>query len=204
MEPIRTLVSRTVVLRERNIDTDQIIPARFLTTTERKGLGKYAFNDWRVLPDGSPNPQFPFNRSENAGAHIIVAGRNFGCGSSREHAPWALLDLGVRAVISSEIADIFRSNALKNGLLPIVLDEAVVDELLEQPGIELAIDVATRSVTLPDGRSFQFPLDSFAQTCLLEGVDQLGYLLKQADAITAYEQSHFVQTNATPEFQHAR
>jgi 3-isopropylmalate/(R)-2-methylmalate dehydratase small subunit len=208
MEPIRTLVSRTVVLRERNIDTDQIIPARFLTTTERKGLGKHAFNDWRVLPDGSPNPDFPFNRAENAGAYIIVAGRNFGCGSSREHAPWALLDLGVRAVISSEIADIFRSNALKNGLLPIVLDEAVVDELLEQPGIELAIDVATRSVTLPDGRSFRFPLDSFAQTCLLEGVDQLGYLLKQADAIAAYEQSRFVQTNtqnhATPEFQHAR
>ncbi|KQY50316.1 3-isopropylmalate dehydratase small subunit [Lysobacter sp. Root494] len=208
MESIRTLVSRTVVLRERNIDTDQIIPARFLTTTERKGLGKYAFHDWRALPDGSPNPEFPFNRPENAGAHIIVAGRNFGCGSSREHAPWALLDLGVRAVISSEIADIFRSNALKNGLLPIVLDEAIVDGLLEQPGIELAIDVATRSVTLPDGRSFQFPLDSFAQTCLLEGVDQLGYLLKQTDAIAAYEQSRFAQANAqnnaTPELQHAR
>jgi len=208
MEPIRTLVSRTVVLRERNIDTDQIIPARFLTTTERKGLGKHAFNDWRTLPDGSTNPEFPFNRAESAGAHIIVAGRNFGCGSSREHAPWALLDLGVRAVISSEIADIFRSNALKNGLLPIVLDEAIVDELLDQPGTELRIDVAARSVTLPDGRSFRFPLDTFAQTCLLEGVDQLGYLLKQADAIAAYEQSRFVQTNtqnhATPELQHAR
>ena len=208
MEPIRTLVSRTVVLRERNIDTDQIIPARFLTTTERKGLGKHAFNDWRAMPDGSPNPEFPFNRAESAGAHIIVAGRNFGCGSSREHAPWALLDLGVLAVISSEIADIFRSNALKNGLLPIVLDEAIVDELLDQPGIELRIDVAARSVTLPDGRSFRFPLDTFAQTCLLEGVDQLGYLLKQTDAIAAYEQSHFFQTNthsnATPELQHAR
>jgi 3-isopropylmalate/(R)-2-methylmalate dehydratase small subunit len=208
MEPIRTLVSRTVVLRERNIDTDQIIPARFLTTTERKGLGKHAFNDWRAMPDGSPNPEFPFNRAESAGAHIIVAGRNFGCGSSREHAPWALLDLGLRAVISSEIADIFRSNALKNGLLPIVLDEAIVDELLDQPGIELRIDVAARSVTLPDGRGFPFPLDSFAQTCLLEGVDQLGYLLKQTDAIATYEQSHFVQTNthsnAIPEFQHAR
>jgi 3-isopropylmalate/(R)-2-methylmalate dehydratase small subunit len=204
MEPIRTLVSRTVVLRERNIDTDQIIPARFLTTTQREGLGRHAFSDWRRLPDGSTNLAFPFNLAENAGAQILVAGRNFGCGSSREHAPWALLDLGVRAVISSEIADIFRSNALKNGLLPIVLDNAIVDELLDQPGIELRIDIATRRVTLPDGRSFPFPLDAFAQTCLLEGVDQLGYLIRQADAITAYEQSRFVQTNAIPEFEHAR
>ena len=187
MQPFKQLVSRTVVLRERNIDTDQIIPARFLTTTERKGLGQLAFNDWRSLPDGSPNPEFPFNRAENAGAQILVAGRNFGCGSSREHAPWALTDLGLRAVVSSEIADIFRSNALKNGLLPIVLDDAVVDELLAQPGIELSIGIAARTLTLPDGRRFQFPLDAFAQTCLLEGVDQLGYLLKQADAITAYE-----------------
>ena len=187
MQPFKQLVSRTVVLRERNIDTDQIIPARFLTTTERKGLGRHAFNDWRSLPDGAPNPEFPFNRAENAGAQILVAGRNFGCGSSREHAPWALLDLGLRAVVSSEIADIFRSNALKNGLLPIVLDDAVVDELLAQPGIELSIGIAARTLTLPDGRRFQFPLDAFAQTCLLEGVDQLGYLLKQADAITAYE-----------------
>ena len=187
MQPFKQLVSRTVVLRERNIDTDQIIPARVLTTTERKGLGRHAFNDWRSLPDGSPNPDFPFNRAENAGAQILVAGRNFGCGSSREHAPWALTDLGLRAVVSSEIADIFRSNALKNGLLPIVLDDAVVDELLAQPGIELSIGIAARTLTLPDGRRFQFPLDAFAQTCLLEGVDQLGYLLKQADAITAYE-----------------
>ena len=187
MQPFKQLVSRTVVLRERNIDTDQIIPARFLTTTERKVLGKYSFNDWRSLPAGSPDPEFPFNRSENAGAQILVAGRNFGCGSSREHAPWALTDLGLRAVVSSEIADIFRSNALKNGLLPIVLDDAVVDELLAQPGIELSIGIAARTLTLPDGRRFQFPLDAFAQTCLLEGVDQLGYLLKQADAITAYE-----------------
>jgi len=198
MQPLTEVVSRTVVLRERNIDTDQIIPARFLTTTQRKGLGKHAFNDWRLLPDGSPNPEFPFNRSENIGARILVAGRNFGCGSSREHAPWALTDLGLRAVISSEIADIFRSNALKNGLLPIVLDEGIVDELLQQPGVELRIDVAQRSVTLPDGRSVQFPLDAFAQTCLLEGVDQLGYLLKQAPAIT-----HFEQQRQNQEFRHA-
>ena len=187
MSAFTTLASRTVVLRERNIDTDQIIPARFLTTTERKGLGKHAFNDWRTLPDGSPNPDFPFNREENVGAQILVAGRNFGCGSSREHAPWALADLGLRAVVSSEIADIFRSNALKNGLLPIVLDDAVVDELLDAPGIELSIDVATRSLTLPDGRSFRFPLDAFAQTCLLDGVDQLGYLLQQQSAIHRFE-----------------
>ncbi|MDI9237575.1 3-isopropylmalate dehydratase small subunit [Lysobacter sp. LF1] len=198
MQPITEIVSRTVVLRERNIDTDQIIPARFLTTTERKGLGKHAFNDWRSLPDGSPNPDFPFNRAENIGARILVAGRNFGCGSSREHAPWALTDLGLRAVISAEIADIFRSNALKNGLLPIVLDEAVVDALLDQPGVELRIDVAQRSVTLPDGSAVQFPLDAFARTCLLEGVDQLGYLLKQNDAITRFEQQR-----QTQEFRHA-
>ncbi len=187
MAAFTQLVSRTVVLRQRNIDTDQIIPARFLTTTERKGLGKHAFSDWRNLPDGSPDPAFPFNQFANVSARILVAGRNFGCGSSREHAPWALTDLGLRAVISSEIADIFRSNALKNGLLPIVLDDAVVDELLDTPGIELTIDVATRSVTLPDGRSFRFPLDAFAQTCLLEGVDQLGYLLKQLPAIERFE-----------------
>ncbi|KRD75703.1 3-isopropylmalate dehydratase small subunit [Lysobacter sp. Root983] len=188
MSAFTALTSRTVVLRERNIDTDQIIPARFLTTTQRQGLGRYAFNDWRYLADGSPNPEFVFNRPENAGAQILVAGRNFGCGSSREHAPWALTDLGLRAVISTEIADIFRSNALKNGLLPIVLDSDVVDELLDRPGIELSVDVASRSVILPGGRRVQFPLDAFAQTCLLEGVDQLGYLLKQQTAIQRYEE----------------
>ena len=196
--------SRTVVLRERNIDTDQIIPARFLTTTERAGIGRHAFSDWRSLADGSPDPDFPFNRPENTGAQVLVAGRNFGCGSSREHAPWALTDLGLRAVISSEIADIFRSNALKNGLLPVVLDAEIVDELLDAPGITLSIDIAARRVTLPDGRAFAFPLDAFARTCLLEGVDQLGYLLKQADAIAAFEQRHALPSPASPEFRHAR
>lgn len=204
MPSFKHLVSRTVVLRERNIDTDQIIPARFLTTTERKGLGKYAFNDWRWLPDGSANLAFPFNQAENVDAQILVAGRNFGCGSSREHAPWALADLGLRAVLSAEIADIFRSNALKNGLLPIVLDEAVIDELLAKPGIELAIDVATRRVTLPDGRSFAFPLDAFAQTCLLEGVDQLGYLLKQHAAISRFEAAAHSEIASDEEPHHAR
>lgn len=187
MQPFTELTSRTAVLRESNIDTDQIIPARFLTTTKREGLGRFAFNDWRYLADGSQNPEFVLNRPENADARILVAGHNFGCGSSREHAPWALLDLGLRAVISSGIADIFRSNALKNGLLPVVLDAAVVDELLAQPGIELRIDVAARSVALPDGRRFEFPLDTFAQACLLDGVDQLGYLLGQDAAITRFE-----------------
>ncbi len=203
MTAFKELLSRTVVLHERNIDTDQIIPARFLTTTERKGLGRFAFNDWRYLADGSPNPEFALNRPENAGAAILVAGRNFGCGSSREHAPWALADFGLRAVISSEIADIFRSNALKNGLLPIVLDEAVVGELLDEPGIELSLDVATRSVALPDGRRFEFPLDAFAQTCLLQGVDQLGYLLKQQYAITRFENSRLT-AHPRQEFHHAR
>lgn len=206
------LVARTLVMPECNIDTDQIIPARFLTTTSRDGLGRYAFNDWRYLADGSDNPDFAFNRPgytdlEQAGAQILVAGRNFGCGSSREHAPWALLDLGLRAVISSQIADIFRSNALKNGLLPIVLEPDIVAELLAQPGIELHIDVATCSVTLPDGRSVSFELDAFAQTCLLEGVDQLGYLLKHEAAISVFEHrghSHQHNPTSTQDSTHAR
>lgn len=181
--------SRTVCLPERNIDTDRIIPARFLTTTTREGLGKHAFNDWRYREDGSPDPTFALNAPEAQGAQILVAGRNFGCGSSREHAPWALLDFGLRAVISAEIADIFRSNALKNGLLPVVLDAAVVDELLASPGLELEIDIAVSAVTLPDGRRFAFPIDAFARTCLLEGVDQLGYLLKQTPHIQRYEET---------------
>lgn len=185
--------SRTVCLPERNIDTDRIIPARFLTTTTREGLGKHAFNDWRYREDGSPDPAFALNAPEAQGAQILVAGRNFGCGSSREHAPWALLDFGLRAVISAEIADIFRSNALKNGLLPVVLDAAVVDELLASPGLELEIDIAASAVTLPDGRRFAFPIDAFARTCLLEGVDQLGYLLKQTPHIQRYEETAYAR-----------
>lgn len=205
MAGVSEVVSRTVVLRERNIDTDQIIPARFLTTTERKGLGRFAFNDWRYLADGAPNPDFEFNKPANAGAAILVAGRNFGCGSSREHAPWALTDLGLRAVISSEIADIFRSNSLKNGLLPIVVEQALLDELLDAPGIELRIDVRERRLHLPDGRSAPFPLDAFAQTCLLEGVDQLGYLLRQLDAIHVFEQRRAAANQETAQEQtHAR
>lgn len=188
MAAFTQLVSRTVVLPEANIDTDQIIPARFLTTTSRTGLGQHAFTDWRYLDDGSPNPEFALNRAENRGAAILVAGANFGCGSSREHAPWALLDAGIRAVISSEIADIFRGNALKNGLLPIVLGAEAVATLLSAPGVELRIDIARGAVTLPDGETHYFELDPFARTCLLEGVDQLGYLLNQTAAIQRYEE----------------
>jgi 3-isopropylmalate/(R)-2-methylmalate dehydratase small subunit len=189
MNPLRTITSKTIGWSRSNIDTDQIIPARFLSTTERAGLGRFAFNDWRYREDGSPNPDFVFNKPEYAGRSILVAGRNFGCGSSREHAPWALTDLGLNAVISSEIADIFRGNSLKNGLLPIVLEQAVVDELLAHPEWELHIDVATKSLRLPDGRSFHFHLDEFQQLCLLEGVDELGYLLARSTDIQRFEES---------------
>ena len=184
------ITSKAVVLRSTNIDTDQIIPARFLSTTERAGLGRNAFNDWRWKADGTPNPDFAFNQPQNAGRSILLAGRNFGCGSSREHAPWALTDLGLQAVVSSEIADIFRGNSLKNGLLPVVLAEADVQTLMERPDDELTIDVAARELRTPDGRVYAFPLDGFSQTCLLEGVDQLGYLLARVPDIARYEAAH--------------
>ena len=190
MAGIRTITSKAVVLRSTNIDTDQIIPARFLSTTERAGLGRNAFNDWRWKADGTPNPDFAFNQPHNAGRSILLAGRNFGCGSSREHAPWALTDLGLQAVVSSEIADIFRGNSLKNGLLPVVLAEADVQTLMERPDDELTIDVAARELRTPDGRVYAFPLDGFSQTCLLEGVDQLGYLLARVPDIARYEAAH--------------
>ena len=188
MKPVTRIHSRTAVLVDENIDTDRIIPARFLTTTERSGLGKYAFQDWRYRQDGSDNPDFPLNKPQARGCSILVAGRNFGCGSSREHAPWALLDYGIQAVLCSEIADIFRGNALKNGLLAIVLDEAEHRWLLSNPGTELSIDVREQVIELPDGGRIQFQLEPFARHCLLNGVDQLGFLLQQAEAITQYEQ----------------
>jgi 3-isopropylmalate/(R)-2-methylmalate dehydratase small subunit len=193
MSGFKALKSKSVVLRETNVDTDQIIPARFLSTIERTGLGKHAFNDWRWQADGSPNPGFPFNRPENAGRSILLAGRNFGCGSSREHAPWALTDLGLRAVISSEIADIFRNNSLKNGLLPIVLDEEIVQSLMKRPDDELVVDIAARELRAPDGSIFSFPLDAFAQTCLIEGVDEMGYLLARHSDIATYEATRYAR-----------
>ena len=188
MKPINRIRSRTVVLDHPNIDTDRIIPARFLTTTGRDGLGRHAFEDWRYLADGSDNPDFELNRPEARGCEILVAGHNFGCGSSREHAPWALLDYGLRAVLSSEIADIFRSNALKNGLLALVISPDEHQWLLRHPGVELGIDVAGGFIELPDGGRFGFDMDPFARHCLLAGVDQLGFLQQHADAITGYEQ----------------
>lgn len=187
MKPVSHLRSRTAVLAHENIDTDRIIPARFLTTTERAGLGRFAFNDWRYLADGRDNPSFELNRDEARGCEILVAGRNFGCGSSREHAPWALLDYGLRAVLSSEIADIFRNNSLKNGLLALVISESEHRYLLAHPGLELAIDVAAQTIELPDGGRFGFQLDPFAKHCLLAGVDQLGFLLAHNESIEQYE-----------------
>jgi 3-isopropylmalate/(R)-2-methylmalate dehydratase small subunit len=188
MKAVTRIHSRTAVLVDENIDTDRIIPARFLTTTERSGLGKHCFQDWRYAQDGRDNPDFPLNKPEARGCSILVAGRNFGCGSSREHAPWALLDYGIQAVLCSEIADIFRGNALKNGLLAIVLDEAEHGWLLKNPGIELSIDVREQVIELPDGGRIGFQLEAFARHCLLNGVDQLGFLHQQNNAITHYEQ----------------
>ena len=187
MKPLGLMRSRTVVLAHENIDTDRIIPARFLTTTVRDGLGRHAFNDWRYLGDGSPDPQFALNDPSAQGCEILVAGRNFGCGSSREHAPWALLDHGFRAVLSCEIADIFRSNALKNGLLAIVLSAGEHRYLLAHPGIELAIDLAAGTIELPDGGRFGFQIDAFARHCLVEGLDQLGFLQRHDARISAFE-----------------
>ena len=187
MEPVIRIHSKTVVIPSRNIDTDQIIPARFLTTTTKDGLGRQLFADWRYRKDGSPNPDFVLNRPEARGAQVLVAGRNFGCGSSREHAPWALLDFGIRAVISTEIADIFRGNSLKNGLLPIVVEESTSQWLLDNPGAEVDIDLKAATLTLPTGVIRPFPIEAFARHCLLNGIDELGYLRSKLGDIERYE-----------------
>jgi 3-isopropylmalate/(R)-2-methylmalate dehydratase small subunit len=187
MEPLKRVHSKTVVIPSSNIDTDQIIPARFLTTTTKDGLGQQLFADWRYLADGNPNPEFVLNQADAQGCQILVAGRNFGCGSSREHAPWALLDYGIRAVISTEIADIFKSNALKNGLLPITVDAATAQWLLDHPGAEVDIDLTAARVTLPTGLTTTFPIEAFARHCLMQGTDELGYLCSQLDLIKRYE-----------------
>lgn len=187
MKPIKVLESRTVVLPTKDIDTDQIIAARFLTTTSRDGLGKSLFYDLRYKKDGTPNETFVLNRAESAGCSILVGGRNFGCGSSREHAPWALLDYGIKAVISTEIADIFRNNSLKNGLLAIVVDAATHTWLVEHPGAQVRIDVESTSIDIEDFGTINFEIDGFARYCLLEGVDQLGFLRQQLPEIEKYE-----------------
>ncbi len=187
MQAFTTLTARTAVLAADNVDTDQIIPARFLTTTARTGLGAHLFADWRYDPAGRPRPEFVLNRPEAAGCGILVSGGNFGCGSSREHAPWALLDYGFRAVISTGIADIFRNNSLKNGLLPVIVDAATGAWLIAHPGIELTLDVPSTTLTLPEGRVVSFPLEPFARHCLQNGVDELGYLLGHRAAIGTFE-----------------
>ena len=189
MKPVKKIRSRTVVLPTKDIDTDQIISARFLTTTSREGLGKNVFNDLRYNADGSQKPDFILNRPESEGCRILIGGNNFGCGSSREHAPWALLDYGFEAVISTEIAYIFRNNALKNGLLAIVVDNDTHQWLLDNPGADIAIDVAAATITLPGGKIIEFVIDGFAQHCLIEGIDQLGFLQQQTSTIESYEEN---------------
>lgn len=189
MEPFVRFESIVAVLPEENIDTDQIIPARFLTTTERAGLGRACFADWRFDADGNERPDFPLHRPQLRGAGILAAGRNFGCGSSREHAPWALLDYGIRVVISTRIADIFRNNALKNGVLPLVVDEAQWQRIAGFEAQKIVVDLEALHIELPDGSNIGFEVEAFARQCLLQGVDQLGYLLLQQEAIDAFEKT---------------
>lgn len=189
-ERFENLTSRTFVIDQEDIDTDQIIPARFLTTTTRDGLGRLAFHDWRYDGEGKPLETVSLNALDTSTHRVLVAGRNFGCGSSREHAPWALHDFGFRAVISSEIADIFRSNAAKNGLVPIIAPPDAHQWLLEHPDVEVDIDLANQRVDLGNGPSFSFDIEPFAKHCLMEGTDPLGFLTSHADAIDAFEAQH--------------
>jgi len=194
MEPITSFSARMASLPVDNIDTDQIIPARFLKTTDKVGLGKGLFHDWRYDASGNPKPEFILNQSRAAGAGVLVAGDNFGCGSSREHAPWALLGFGFRAVVTTSFADIFQNNCLKNGLLPIRVDAATHGELLQlaekDASAEIQVDLASQTLKLPSGRTVSFPIDSFSKHCLLSGTDQLGYLLAKGHVIEAYEKTH--------------
>ena len=202
LEPFTTLSARAALLLIDDIDTDQIIPARFLTTTARTGLGAHLFADWRLDAAGKPKTDFALNRPESAGAQLLVVGRNFGCGSSREHAPWALLDYGFRAVIATSFADIFRNNALKNGLLPIAIADddhgALTAQLRREPARPVGIDLAQQTLKLPDGSRSTFQIDPFAKRCLLDGVDQLGFLLAAEAEIAAYERSHLSAVRTTP------
>jgi 3-isopropylmalate/(R)-2-methylmalate dehydratase small subunit len=191
MEPFTTLTSRVVPLPLDNIDTDQIIPARFLKTIDKAGLGDALFADWRYDAAGRPRPDFVLNQPAAQGAQVLLVGHNFGCGSSREHAAWALLGFGFRAVIGTSFADIFRNNALKNGLLPVVVDPQTHQRLLnlvaEDPAAQVTIDLATQSLRLPDGSQATFPIAAFTRRCLLQGVDELGYLLGLLPQIEGYE-----------------
>lgn len=199
MDPITTFTGKVVALPIDNVDTDQVIPAEFLKVTDKHGLAEGLFKAWRYLPDGSPNPNFPLNRPEAAGATVLLAGRNFGCGSSREHAPWALQGYGFQAVIAPSFADIFRGNALKIGLLPIVVDEETYHELLshvnEDPTTTVQVDLPNQRVIMPGGRAVSFPIDGFAKHCLVHGVDQLGFLQQQEAAVLAYEAANPAPVN---------
>jgi 3-isopropylmalate/(R)-2-methylmalate dehydratase small subunit len=193
-EPFSSVTSAVVPFPRNDIDTDQIIPARFLKTVNRAGLGDQLFNDWRYLPDGSPNPEFVINRPEMAGRNVLLAGDNFGCGSSREHAPWALMAWGIRAVISSSFADIFRNNSLKNGLLPIEVPPEELARLFSlveaEPDVRLTVDLEAQELRLPDGSAIEFGVDGFARRMILDGTDELGYLRSLEPQIAAYEAAH--------------
>jgi 3-isopropylmalate/(R)-2-methylmalate dehydratase small subunit len=193
MQPFQTLTSRLLPLPVDNVDTDQIIPASYLKVTDKDGLAEGLFAGWRYLADGSPNPDFPLNRPDCAGCRILLAGDNFGCGSSREHAPWALAGWGFRAIIGTSFADIFRNNALKNGLLPVIVDPVTHSQLCrlaeEQPQAEVSVDLPSQTMSFPGGEA-QFPIDPFNKLCLLEGLEPLGYLLKQISLIEAFERQH--------------
>ena len=194
MAPITSFTSTIVALPLENVDTDQIIPARYLKVTDKSGLGEGLFYAWRYNADGSPKPDFVLNRPDVQGAQVLVAGNNFGCGSSREHAPWALQGYGFKAVISTYFADIFKGNSLKNGLLPIVVDQETYYQLVslfeEDPTTRVTIDLANQALILPGGQQVGFPIDPFAKHCLLNGVDQLGFLQAEDATIAAYEAAH--------------
>lgn len=201
MEPIITFTATMAPLPINDIDTDQIIPARFLKVTDKNGLGMNAFTDWRYHEDGTPKPDFVLNNPAYKGASVLIAGHNFGCGSSREHAPWALQGAGLKAVISTYFADIFRNNSLKNGLLPIVVDDETHQQLIslaqEDPTAQITINLEDQTVTLPDGRSVSFPIDGFSKVCLLQGVDQLGYLLGLDETVQQYEAQNTVELDTS-------
>ena len=198
MKPFTNFESSYLRLPINNVDTDQIIPARFLKTTSKQGLDKQLFNDWRYDAQGNPNPDFVLNQPQAAGAQVLLAGDNFGCGSSREHAPWALTQFGFRAVISTSFADIFKGNALKNSLLPIVVPHDIHTKLFALPeDAKIKVDLASQTITLPDGQRVEFPVDQFMKTCLLEGIDELGWILKQEPAIAAFEKNRVGSINTT-------
>lgn len=188
MKPITSIKSKTVSLQIADIDTDQIIPARFLTTTSREGLGDKLFHDWRYTENGQENPNFLLNNKENKQCEILLAGDNFGCGSSREHAPWALIDYGFKAVISTKIADIFKSNALKNGLLPIVVNKSILEELMNKSGETLLIDIEMSKIITPSNIEIKYEIDEFSKYCIIEGINQLGYIQRHNKVIEKFEE----------------